>query len=203
MSYRGTLLLVVSALAILQGSRAGVARGDGSDQEERPTTGELLTEALKYYINATASHGTSCPEPYSAVLNECFYIHQFVPLLSWEEARTFCQSAGGDLAQPEFFGALIAYLYEFKKVAQTVYDIHQYYLWLGGQQEEGEIRWLSGESIQKGDPENAYGEWERDPQERTCLMLNLNRNHPHALVTSDCSIKRHYVCELPLQRKVP
>lgn len=32
-------------------------------------------------------------------------------MLTWEDARYVCQSAGGDLAEPEHFGALYLFLY--------------------------------------------------------------------------------------------
>lgn len=83
----------------------------------------------------------------------------------------------------------------YPTVAQTVFDLYEYDLWMGGRlQEGGEVRWVSGEVVKEVAPRDAPT-GEEEPQ---CLVLVISRVDPPALITGSCSQTKHFACQLQL-----
>ncbi|XP_064120885.1 uncharacterized protein LOC135225546 [Macrobrachium nipponense] len=138
----------------------------------------------------------NCPPPYTHVLGECFYIHMYIPLLTWKEAQTFCKQAGGILAEPKHFGAVVAQLYN-SGMAEKIFRGIFNRLWVGGERvspNSTEFKWTSGRTID--DPVSGLDPvYDDGPGD--CVMLTMYKDGPFELKAKDCQIKTHYVCQLP------
>ncbi|XP_066976571.1 uncharacterized protein [Macrobrachium rosenbergii] len=140
-----------------------------------------------------------CPPPYHHVLGECYYVHQYIPQLTWKEAQRFCKQAGGIGAEPKYFSAVIAELYNMGR-AKEIYNGELSRLWLGGRRvgNTSTFEWShSGRPIEVvqadviDDPSAFY-----DVDFGDCIMVFLSPTGP-LLAAKDCDTRGHYICQLP------
>ncbi|XP_047490416.1 uncharacterized protein LOC125040036 [Penaeus chinensis] len=152
-----------------------------------------LTEALTAALKEVANVRFTCPPPFTRIVNECFYFNHIHPMLTWDDARYVCQSAGGDLAEPEHFGALYLFLYT-QRISMHMTEGSDHRLRLGARVDNtGTWKWVSGRPV-----EDVI--WLDDEGNTTelCMSLVLRGDGPPALAMDDCQVAQYSVCELPI-----
>ncbi|XP_042871229.1 C-type lectin domain family 4 member M-like isoform X2 [Penaeus japonicus] len=164
-----------------------LAAAKKSQSQESLQLVEALTTALKELTNAPFSARFSCPPPFTRIIGECFYFNHIHPMLTWDDARYVCQSAGGDLAEPEHFGALYLFLYTQRKG-------NDHRLRLGAKVDDtGTWKWVSGRPVE----DVIWLDYEANTTD-LCMSLVIRGDGPPALAMDDCQIAQYSVCELPL-----
>ncbi|KAK7084894.1 hypothetical protein SK128_000257 [Halocaridina rubra] len=174
----------------------------------RPASEQNMEEAVmnifNQFRNVSANSGLRyCPPPYHNVLGECFYVHKYIPLLTWEGARSFCKNAGGILAEPQHFGAIFADQYN-RGIAKDIFDGNFNSVWVGGHRigNSSNFQWSSGKPITEEVDETA-----RDiyfnfglamDSTSNCIMVVIGREIPIKLHAVSCYSKGHYACQLLL-----
>ncbi|CAL4172462.1 unnamed protein product, partial [Meganyctiphanes norvegica] len=127
-----------------------------------------------------------CPAPFISLMDQCFYLNKG-DQLDFESARKFCQGMGSDLAQPKYPNALRVY------IRDTLGDTSSFFK-LGGSDlvEEGDWRWLTGESITEwwspGQPDDHLGQ-------QDCLYVACNPIFKQPFDDGGCQIKSPFICE--------
>ncbi|XP_068229300.1 uncharacterized protein [Palaemon carinicauda] len=164
----------------------------GQEDTSSTTTDSTLIDALRQLLEKESEGFRSCPPPYSHVLGECFYLHMYIPLMTWKQAQTFCKQAGGILAEPKHFGALVAHVFNLG-MAENIFKGIFNRVWVGGERlapNSTEFKWTSGRPIDNPVTDIPVGSG-------NCIMMTMQDNVPFQLEAKDCDTKTHYACQLP------
>ncbi|CAL4081895.1 unnamed protein product [Meganyctiphanes norvegica] len=150
---------------------------------------QAVSDLTHIVTKQTKEHGQiikECPVPFINIMDQCFYINM-IQSLDFESARNSCQAMGADLAQPKYPQALRAYIWD------TLGDKFSKFK-LGGSDllEEGDWRWLSGESITEGwspgQPDDHRGQQE-------CLHLQSSLSYKLPFDDWFCESGTYFICE--------
>lgn len=162
--------------------------------EKQPAEADLLSSVCEMLDNAQAG-AKYCPPPYTHILGECFYVHQYIPLLTWQEAQDFCKQAGGILAEPRHFGAIIAHLFNTGR-SESIFRELLSRVWLGGHRVVNgtTFEWLSGQPI--NDPVDEGEDPVFFESDGDCIMMLMYKEGPFKLRANACNTKTHYACQL-------
>ncbi|XP_037793054.1 C-type lectin domain family 17, member A-like [Penaeus monodon] len=155
------------------------------EASERYHRSPLVPAALA----ATATHVvTACPAPFFPVMSQCFWTSTKYEL-SWDDARSFCQQMGGDLATPLYLNALMVYLQDHYSAGK------EFHLGASDLEEEGNWNYLSGRPV---DPRGWMPGEPNDPaHDQNCLNFcfeGCTASYP-PLNDQYCHRKKNFVCE--------
>ncbi|KAG0710779.1 C-type lectin domain family 17, member A [Chionoecetes opilio] len=135
----------------------------------------------------TIGKALSCPEPFTQVGTDCYYIHHESDY-TWEEARNVCQGLdpNGDLA-------VLNDCHQFQLVWNKILvDYPTSWYWIGGSDryQEGSWHWVSGEPVAMGTPF-----WRPDEPQADGGCLNLSTPYGYFNDYS-CSQKSYFICQI-------
>ncbi|CAL4172465.1 unnamed protein product [Meganyctiphanes norvegica] len=197
---RGSLLgihaLVVLLLVVTKDVYGELVVNSQQHQDLTAVLGVLqraLLNTMEAVSNLTQvvakGHGldyNECPVPFINLMNQCFYLNK-VDKLDFEASRKFCQGMGADLAQPKYPHALRVYIRDTFGDTRSIFK-------LGGSDlvEEGDWRWLTGESITEwwspGQPDDYRGQ-------QDCLYVQCSPAYKQPFDDGGCQSKTPFICE--------
>lgn len=183
------LLVVMTSVHFIQGQEGSTT------SQDQPAEATVL-KALSQVLDSAQSGVRYCPPPYTQILGECIYVHRYIPALTWNEAHHFCKVAGGFLAEPKYYGAIILHLFN-TGMAKNIFDRIFTGAWLGGRRVGNgtTFEWSSGRPMEdKVEEGNA---WYTYSDAGDCVMMILPRENAFHLRAVSCEAGNHFVCQLP------
>ncbi|XP_047486077.1 C-type lectin domain family 17, member A-like [Penaeus chinensis] len=149
--------------------------------------GSPLVPAVLAAASSTVA-ATACPAPFFPVMSQCFWTSTSYKL-SWDDARSFCQQMGGDLAEPLYLTALMVHLQNHYPAGK------EFHLGASDLEKEGNWTYLSGRPV---DPRGWMAGEPNDPaHDQNCLNFcfqGCRASYP-PLNDQYCHREKNFVCE--------